>query len=233
MLPFAAMSIRLISFLVLLGACSWAQNADVLFYNGRILTVDPHFRIVDSLAVRGDRILAVGSRVEVNRSADSRTRRIDLRGRMVLPGLMDSHVHADRRPRCTNSTTPSPTWRRSPMCCGISGAARPSRSQANGSSSPRCSSPACATSVSRRAQNSTSRPAQPRVFGTGPDASVNTLALKLSGIDQQFPHHRREARPYRTRRERRSQRHPAQLRPARPIPYRTKGTHDRRPAEPA
>jgi predicted amidohydrolase YtcJ len=73
---------------------SFAQTADLIVFNGKILTVDPRFRVADSLAVRGARILAVGTQAEVARLVGFQTRRIDLRGRTVLPGLMDSHVHA-------------------------------------------------------------------------------------------------------------------------------------------
>src|SRR5947209_11500493 len=94
MLPFAIVSTRLISSFLLITAGIWAQKADLLIYNGRILTVDPQFHIADSLSIRGDRIIAVGARAEVDRTADAHTRRVDLKRKMVLPGLMDSHVHA-------------------------------------------------------------------------------------------------------------------------------------------
>src|SRR5262249_4732438 len=45
------------------------------------------------VAIRGNRFLAVGSNWEVLQTADSRTKKIDLRGRTVLPGLIDSHTH--------------------------------------------------------------------------------------------------------------------------------------------
>ena len=80
--------------LLLFACAAFAQNADTVFYNGRILTVDSQFRIADSLAIRADRILAVGTREEVNKAAGASARRVDLKGRTVLPGLMDSHVHA-------------------------------------------------------------------------------------------------------------------------------------------
>lgn len=46
---------------------SFAQTADLIVFNGKILTVDPRFRVADSLAVRGARILAVGTQAEVAR----------------------------------------------------------------------------------------------------------------------------------------------------------------------
>ena len=84
----------LIAGILLLACATFAQNADTVFYNGKILTVDPQFRIADSMAVRGDRIVAVGTREDVGRAGGASARRVDLKGRTVLPGLMDSHVHA-------------------------------------------------------------------------------------------------------------------------------------------
>src|SRR5579862_5575619 len=71
-----------------------AQPADAIFRNGKIVTVDPEFRVTDSLAIRGDRIVAVGARAEVAKLAGPGTREVDLKGKTVLPGLTDSHVHA-------------------------------------------------------------------------------------------------------------------------------------------
>src|SRR4026208_2113805 len=66
---------------------------DVILSNGKIITVDERFSIAQAIAVRGDRIVAVGSDTEVGRLATPATRRIDLRGRAVIPGLIDNHMH--------------------------------------------------------------------------------------------------------------------------------------------
>ena len=49
--------------------------------------------IAEAIAIRGNRFLAVGTNKEVLQTADSRTKKIDLDGRTVLPGLIDSHTH--------------------------------------------------------------------------------------------------------------------------------------------
>ena len=84
---------------VVLGA-AWAvslfaQQAppDIVLTNGKIITVDDRFTIAQAIAVKGDRIVAVGTNQDINRLADSTTRRIDLRGRAVIPGLIDNHAH--------------------------------------------------------------------------------------------------------------------------------------------
>jgi hypothetical protein len=70
-----------------------AQSADLILVNGTVLTVDPDDRVAQAVAVRGSRIVAVGSNAEIERLAGAQTRRIDLRGRTVTPGLLDAHAH--------------------------------------------------------------------------------------------------------------------------------------------
>lgn len=66
---------------------------DLVLSNGKIVTVDDRFSIAQAVAVRGDRIVAVGSNADINRLAGPGTRRIDLGGRTVTPGLIDNHMH--------------------------------------------------------------------------------------------------------------------------------------------
>src|ERR1700676_5658882 len=75
---------------------AWSQNADTILLNGKILTVDNQFSTREALAIREGKIMAVGSNVEVRKIAGPRTRVIDLQGRTVIPGLIDSHMHAIR-----------------------------------------------------------------------------------------------------------------------------------------
>ena len=68
-------------------------RADVVFTNGRVLTVDAADRVVQAVAVAGDKIIAVGSNADVERTAGPNTKRIDLHGRALTPGLIDAHDH--------------------------------------------------------------------------------------------------------------------------------------------
>lgn len=68
-------------------------TADVILSNGKIITVDDQFTIAQAVAVRGDRIVAVGTNQEIVSLAGPRTRQIDLMGRAVVPGLIDNHMH--------------------------------------------------------------------------------------------------------------------------------------------
>ncbi|MBI2186717.1 MAG: amidohydrolase [Acidobacteria bacterium] len=66
---------------------------DLVLTNGKIITVDDRFQVAQAVAVRGERIVAVGTNQEIARLAGPSTRRIDLRGRSVVPGLIDNHAH--------------------------------------------------------------------------------------------------------------------------------------------
>lgn len=70
--------------------------ADLVLTGGKILTLDPQSRIVQALAIRGNRIAALGRDDEIAPLIGPDTRRIDLRGRLATPGLIDGHAHMDR-----------------------------------------------------------------------------------------------------------------------------------------
>src|SRR6266511_1912898 len=72
-----------------------AQQAapDLILSNGKIITVDDTFSIAQAVAVRGDRIVAVGSNADINKLAGPNTRRVDLHGKSVVPGMIDNHAH--------------------------------------------------------------------------------------------------------------------------------------------
>src|ERR1043166_532266 len=80
-------------FAIAIGVNAQRPQADIVLTNGKIVTVDERFTIAQAVAVAGDRILAVGSNDEINRLAGPASRRIDLRGRSVTPGLIDNHLH--------------------------------------------------------------------------------------------------------------------------------------------
>ena len=67
--------------------------ADIILTNGKVITVDDQFSIAQAVAIRGDRIVAVGSNADINRLAGPSTRRIDARGRTIMPGFIDNHAH--------------------------------------------------------------------------------------------------------------------------------------------
>src|SRR5688500_6064265 len=70
-----------------------AEPPTLILHNGKIATVDKDFRIAEAIAIRDVKILAVGSNDEVLKLKEDKTAVIDLGGKLVLPGLIDSHVH--------------------------------------------------------------------------------------------------------------------------------------------
>lgn len=66
---------------------------DLLLVNGAVITVDANDRIAEAIAIRGDRIMAVDTTAAIEQLAGPQTRRIDLAGRTVTPGLLDAHAH--------------------------------------------------------------------------------------------------------------------------------------------
>src|SRR5215469_9907345 len=80
--------------LLLLSFASFAQAPpDVIYYNASIITMSPAHPSAQAVAIRGDRFAAVGSSAEVLKTAGPRTRKVDLEGKCVLPGIIESHVH--------------------------------------------------------------------------------------------------------------------------------------------
>ncbi|MDQ5848716.1 MAG: amidohydrolase family protein [Pseudomonadota bacterium] len=67
--------------------------ADTLIINGRVTTLDPRRPSAEAIAIKGDRILALGSAAELDYLKDANTRVIDAGRRSVIPGLNDAHTH--------------------------------------------------------------------------------------------------------------------------------------------
>lgn len=76
---------------------AWAQESpDLILVNGKVVTVDDYFSIEEAVAIRADRIVAVGSDEEIRTLAGAETEIHDLAGRTVIPGLIDNHNHVIR-----------------------------------------------------------------------------------------------------------------------------------------
>src|SRR5947209_19157601 len=80
------------------GASAQAQDgaAELILFNGRITTLDRQNPQAQAVAIRGDRFVAAGLEQDIMRLAGSGTRHIHLKGRRVIPGLIDSHMHIIR-----------------------------------------------------------------------------------------------------------------------------------------
>ena len=69
------------------------DRATTVFTAGKVLTVDTDFSEAEAIAVRGNRILAVGTDAEVRKAAGDDAKIVDLQGKTVLPGFVDPHTH--------------------------------------------------------------------------------------------------------------------------------------------
>lgn len=79
-----------------LAPVSWGQGTDKaerVLFNAKVFTGVPDHPYADAVAIRGDKIVAVGSLAEVLPAIDKNAARIDLQGKFLLPGLIDSHAH--------------------------------------------------------------------------------------------------------------------------------------------
>ncbi len=176
----------LLSAVLLAAPISFAQQADLILYDGKIVTVDDMFRVAQALAVKGDRILAVGTNSEIMKLAGPATTQVDLHGKTVLPGLIDSHLHAADA-SMYEFDHPVPDMET------ISDVLDYVRARAETLGPGKWVTVSQVFITRLREQRYPTReeldrvaPNNPVVFQTGPDASLNSMALKLSGIDKDF-----------------------------------------------
>src|SRR3954468_1749795 len=66
---------------------------DLIVHHAKVVTVDPSFSVASAMSVKDGKIARVGTDEEVLATKDQHTRVLDLGGKTVLPGLIDSHVH--------------------------------------------------------------------------------------------------------------------------------------------
>lgn len=74
-------------------ACSGTNEADLVLRNGKIVTVDDNTPEVQTLAVKGDKIVAMGNEEDVQALIGSKTKVIDLNGKLAIPGFIEGHAH--------------------------------------------------------------------------------------------------------------------------------------------
>jgi predicted amidohydrolase YtcJ len=94
-LPFPSLR-RVLAIVICAASSAWAAPApaDLVVLNGKVLTVDAAFRVAEAAAIRDGVFVLVGTNEEARALVGPRTRVIDAAGRTVIPGLIDSHVHA-------------------------------------------------------------------------------------------------------------------------------------------
>lgn len=163
-----------------------ADPPTLILHHGKIATVDKDFRIAEAIAIRDDKILAVGGNDEILKLKDAKTDVVDLGGKLVLPGLIDSHVHPSSA-AMHEFSHPIPEMETvEDVLAYIK-----SRAEAQEPGTwinvsqifiTRLREPRYPTKTELDAV----APKNPVVFATGPDAMLNSLALAESGIDKDF-----------------------------------------------
>jgi predicted amidohydrolase YtcJ len=168
------------------GWCLAAEAPDLVLHNGNVITVDGKFSLQQAIAVRGDRIAAVGKNDEVLKLKGDGTKVIDLKGQTLIPGLIDSHVHP-------SGAAMKEFDHEVPEMTSIADVLDyiGERAKKLGPGKWINVSQVFITRLKERRYPTRQEldkvaPENPVVFATGPDASINTLALKLSGIDKNF-----------------------------------------------
>ncbi|MCW5981484.1 MAG: amidohydrolase [Bryobacteraceae bacterium] len=170
----------------MLASCGGRERADLILHNGKIVTVDRRFTVAEAVAIRGERILAVGSTDTILKLAGEQTAQVDLGGKTVLPGLIDSHVHAPSAAMYEFDHTVPDMETIADVLAYIK-----SRAEALKPGQWIGVSQVFITRLKEqryptREELDRAAPRNPVAFRTGPDASLNSLALKLSGIDRNF-----------------------------------------------
>jgi len=69
------------------------EQADLVLLNGKVITVDVKDRIAEAVAVKGDKIQKVGTEQQIKSLIGPNTKSIDLKGKTLTPGIVDSHIH--------------------------------------------------------------------------------------------------------------------------------------------
>jgi predicted amidohydrolase YtcJ len=183
----ACRAVAMVFSLISLGAFpASAAEPDLILHHGRIITADDRFSIRQAMSLEGGRIVRVGSNREILKTKGPGTRVVDLKGRTVMPGLIDSHTHPTSA-SMTEFDHPIP-----PMET-VADVLEYLRARAEALPDGEWIQLRQVFITRLKEQRYPTReeldrvaPGHPVVFSTGPDASLNSLALRLSGIDRNF-----------------------------------------------
>jgi predicted amidohydrolase YtcJ len=162
-----------------------APPPDLILHNAKVLSVDPAFSIHQALAIRDGRITRVGTSADVLALRGPTTTLLDLHGKTIVPGLIDSHVHPGAA--MTEFDHDVPEMESIPDVLDYV----KKRAAVVGEGKWVAVRQVFITRLREqryptRAELDQAAPNNPVLFATGPDASLNTLAMKVSGIDRDF-----------------------------------------------
>lgn len=182
----AAVLVALCAHAASTGAQSPASNApDLVLTGGRIFTADSARPWVQALAIRGERIVAVGTSAEIQALAAPSTRRIELAGRVVIPGINDAHDHLGWGPLGTPdafSESPMPDPAFAQVADSVAAIAR--RTPAGTWIYASVGTTVLDDPAARRAALDRVAPAHPVWLQgwTGHGTVMNTAALRIAGV---------------------------------------------------
>ena len=162
-----------------------AEAPDLIVCHGKIATVDHNFSIVQAMSVRDRHIVAVGRDEQILSSKGPETQVVDLAGKFVLPGLIDSHVHPAAA--MTEFDHPVPEMESIEDVLDYVSA----RAKVLGKGKWIEVAQVFITRLKEqryptRQELDRAAPDNPVVYSTGPDAALNSMAMRLSGIDKDF-----------------------------------------------
>ncbi|MDX1966481.1 MAG: amidohydrolase [Planctomycetaceae bacterium] len=183
------MTMQRMLFGLLLTAASAALAADppdLILHHGKVVTVDAKFSIVEAFAVKGDRIVAVGSNDEITQLAGPQTKLVDAQGRTVIPGLIDSHVHTTG---ASMYEFDHPIPEMDTVADVLKYIAARAELLEDGdwiNLSQVFITRLRDQRYPTRQEMDAAAPKNPVVFRVGPDCALNSLAMELSGINKDF-----------------------------------------------
>lgn len=179
-----------VCFLALCTVCltvrATAQAPELILHGGKIITVDEQFSIAAAIAIREGRIISVGTNNTVLGLAGPESQLVDLKGSSVLPGLIDTHTHPlgaamyefdHDVPSMESVTDVLDYFRERAQIVPPGGWIRLQQVFITRLREQR---------YPTRAELDAAAPNHAAYFRTGPDASLNSMALRVSGIDRHY-----------------------------------------------
>ena len=79
------------------------EKADLVIHNAKVHSMENNYTVAEAIAIKGNKIIAVGSNQEIKKNQGKNSKVIDAKGKTVIPGLFDSHAHVIRAGRFYNS----------------------------------------------------------------------------------------------------------------------------------
>lgn len=176
--------LRALTVFALVSAAVNAAEPTLIFHHGKIVTVDKDFSIREAIAIDGERIAAVGSNDDILKLKGAATKVIDLGGKALLPGLMDSHSHATGACVTEFDHTIPDFQNIAEVLDYIRERAKIVKEGEWIGLSQVFITRLKEMRYPTRAELDEAAPKNPVIYRTGPDAALNSLALKLNNIDE-------------------------------------------------